>query len=279
MYQIDRDHLQKIVEKYDGGLISILVDIQSQYGYLTEQALRKTAELTGYSLIDIYGVATFYKSFSLKPRGKHHISVCKGTACHVRDAPIIVEEFERLLGISPGETTPDKLFSLETVNCLGACALGPIVVIDGHYFSDVNIAKVNIILNKTREGLDKIKIDTDKRIFPVEACCPHCNHSLLNLKHIIDGYPSIRVTVSFGRKHGWLALSSLYGSYNVESKYNIPEDTIINFFCPFCHAEFIGTSDCADCSAPMVPMLIRGGGIVQICSRHKCKSHMLDLGN
>lgn len=278
MLQIDHDHVQKIVEKHNNGLISILEEFQSQYGYLPEQALRKTAELTDHSLIDIYGVATFYKSFSLKPRGKHLISICLGTACHVRSAPIIVEEFERLLKISAGQTTPDKEFTVETVNCLGACALGPIVVVDGHYFSNVNTAKVNIILNKTREGLDKIKIKTDQRIFPVEACCPHCNHSLLNSKHLIDGYPSIKVTASSGRNHGWLALSSLYGSYNVESEYNIPEDTIINFFCPFCHAELIGALDCADCGAPMVPMLIIGGGTVQICSRQGCKNHMLNVG-
>ena len=117
------------------GLISILEDIQADYSYLPEEALRIVSEKTGRSLVDIYGVATFYKAFSLKPRGKHLISACLGTACHVRGGQAVASEFQRQLGIKPGETTSDNLITLETVNCLGACALGPIVVVDGHYFS------------------------------------------------------------------------------------------------------------------------------------------------
>ena len=115
-----------------GGLISILEDIQARYSYLPAEALKTVADATGRSLVDIYAVATFYKSFSLKPRGKHVCTVCTGTACHVRGAPTVAQEFERQLGINAGETTPDKEFTLETVNCLGACAAGPIVVVDGH---------------------------------------------------------------------------------------------------------------------------------------------------
>jgi hypothetical protein len=95
--------------------------------------------------------------------------------------------------------------------------------------------------------------------------------------HLLDGYPSIRVTLSFGREHGWLRLSCLYGSYTVESEYEVPMDTLVNFFCPHCHAELVGASSCPECGAPMVPMIVRGGGIVQICSRRGCKGHMLDL--
>src|ERR1017187_10266359 len=127
-----------IVEKHAGrrgGLIAILQNIQSRYGYLPADALRSVAEKTGRPLVDIYGVATFYHSFCLRPRGRHMCSVCLGTACHVRGGPIIAEEFERELAVRPGETTSDREFTLETVNCLGACALGPIVVADGHYFS------------------------------------------------------------------------------------------------------------------------------------------------
>ncbi|MCK4786483.1 MAG: NAD(P)H-dependent oxidoreductase subunit E, partial [Desulfobacteraceae bacterium] len=185
--------------------------------------------------------------------------------------------FERQLGIKAGETTPDKKFSLETVNCLGACALGPIVVVDGHYFSNVNTRRVSSILKKTRAGLDKIEIKGDQRIFPIEVSCSRCNRSLMNPGHLIDGYPSVRVTVSFNQKHGWLALSSLYGSHNVSSEYEIPDDIVVNFFCPHCHAELIGASKCAECGAPMVPMIVRGGGVVQIYSRHGCIGHMLDL--
>ena len=278
---MDKIDVTKNLEKHNekhGGLISILMDVQASYGYLPEEALRSVAEKTGRSLVDIYGVATFYKSFSLKPRGKHLISVCLGTACHVRGAPIIADEFIQQLGIKAGETTADKEYTLETVNCLGACALGPIVVIDGHYFSNVRAADVKRILSKVQEGLDKIEIETDQRVFPMEVSCSRCNHSLMDPNHLIDGYPSIRVTISFGQQHGWLTLSSLYGSYNVSSEYKIPEDTIADFFCPYCHTELLGAFSCSECEAPMVPMIVRGGGIVQICSRSGCKGHMLDLG-
>jgi (2Fe-2S) ferredoxin len=227
--------------------------------------------------VDIYGVATFYRYFSLKPRGEHLISVCLGTACHVRGGPAILEEFQNQLGIRAGETTGNKEFTLETVNCLGACARGPIVVVDGHYFSNVNKAQVAQIIKKSRYGLDKTDVKHDRRIFPVKLRCPHCNHSLLDPNHLIDDAPSVRLTVSFGRKHGWLRLSSLYGSYNIESEYKIPIDTIVNFFCPHCHTELVSASSCPLCNAPMVPMIIYGGGMVQICSRHGCKNHMIDL--
>ncbi len=270
----------KILEKNvkeDAGLIAILEDIQANYGYLPKEALEIVAEKTGYPLLDIFGVATFYKSFSLKPRGEHLISVCLGTACHVRSAPVVVEEFERQLGIKVGETTPDNEFSLETAACLGACALGPIVVVDGRYFSNVDTSEVKRIIKKARTGLDKVTVKADQRIFPVEVSCSKCNHSLMDSSHLIDGYPSIKVTMSFSDLHGWLALSSLYGSYNVSSEYEIPGEMIVNIFCPHCHAELLGAADCADCSAPMIPMIVRGGGVVQICSRKGCKGHMLDL--
>ncbi|MBN2382353.1 NAD(P)H-dependent oxidoreductase subunit E [bacterium] len=264
-------------ERTLGGLISILERIQARYGYLPENALRKVAEETGYSLVDIYGVATFYRAFSLKPRGKHLISVCLGTACHVRGAPTVADEFMRQLGIQSGETTTDKEFTLETVNCLGACALGPIAVVDGHYFSQVTKEQVSKIIAKAKAGLDKIDIKDSPNIFPVSVSCSYCNHSLMDPEYLIDGYPSIRVTISFKRDHGWLRLSSLYGSYNIESQFEIPIDTIVDFFCPHCHSEFIGAMKCVNCEAPMVPMIVRGGGTVQICSRRGCKEHILDI--
>ncbi len=277
---MDKKTIIEIIAKHQGtrgDLISILEDIQTMYGYLPADALKIVANKTDRSLSDIYGVATFYKAFSLEPRGQHLISVCLGTACHVREAPKIVEEFERQLGIRPGETSLDKKFTLKTVNCLGACALGPIVVVDGHYFSNVNSLRVRQIIKKTQTGLDKVEIKTDKRIFPIDVSCSRCNHSLMEPRHLIDGNPSIKVTISFGHNHGWLLLSSLYGSYTSESEYKIPEGAIINFFCPHCHAELTGASNCMECGAPMVPMIVRGGGIVQICSRNGCKGHMLDV--
>ena len=149
-----------ILEKYQGspdGVISILEDVQAEFGYLPEAALRTVGKKTGRSLVDIYGVATFYRAFSLKPRGKHIVCACLGTACHVRGAPQVVEELQRQLTIKVGETTPDGEFTLETVNCLGACALGPVVMVDGHYFSKVDMAAVSDILNQTRLGLPPLE--------------------------------------------------------------------------------------------------------------------------
>lgn len=277
---VDLRNLPKIIRKHSkerGALIAILEEIQDEYGYLSEKALRTVADMTGRSLVDVFGVATFFRSFSLKPRGNHLISACLGTACHVRGAQRTVEEFERKLGIRAGETTPDGEFTLETVNCLGACALGPTVVIDGHYFSKVRESRVSQLLDEALKGFGRVEIGKDKRVFPIDVNCPHCNHSLNDESFAIDGYPSIRVTVSFGHKHGWLRLSSLYGSYNSVAEHEIPEGAIASFLCPRCCGELTGGADCPKCGAPMVAMLICGGGTLQICSRRGCKSHTLDL--
>jgi len=149
--------IMKIVANHareQGSLISILEDIQDEYRYLPEDALRAVARMTGKSLVDVFGVATFYKAFSLKPRGRHLVSVCLGTACHVRSAPDIVAEFSRQLGVKPGETSDDREFTLETVNCLGTCALGPIVTVDGRYFSQVKRKDVKQIILEAREGIN-----------------------------------------------------------------------------------------------------------------------------
>ncbi len=270
-----------IVDKYKnrrGGLISILEEIQSKYGYLPEDVLRTVADKTDLNIVDIYGVATFYRAFRLKPRGKHLTSVCLGTACHVRGGPAVVEEFEKDLKIkSDGATTTDGEFTLETVRCLGACAIAPVVVIDGHYFPHVNTNQIKDIIHQTREGLDKVEITKDERVFPLKVNCSRCNHSLMDTEHFIDGHPSIKVTLSYGQEHGWVRLSSLYGSYTIETGDEIPTDTIVHFFCPHCNSELIGASNCTVCSASMIPMIVQGGGIVQICARRGCKSHMLDL--
>lgn len=260
-----------------GALIAILQDVQARYGYLPEEALRAVAAGTGRSLVDVVCVATFYRAFSLKPRGKHVICVCSGTACHVRGAPAVATEFQRQLKVKVGGTTADREFTLETVNCLGACALGPIVVADGRYEANVALPAVQRILQRTRAGDVGAPPAGDERIFPVDVSCAHCNHRLMDSRHPIDGYPSIGVTVAFGGHHGWLRLSALYGSYRIESEHEIPREVVVDFFCPHCHAELRGASACAECGAPMVPMNVRGGGIVQICARRGCKGHMLDL--
>jgi (2Fe-2S) ferredoxin len=190
---------------------------------------------------------------------------------------VIAEEFARALSVKPGETTPERDFTLETVNCLGACALGPIVVVDGHYFSNVSPVNVKEVLMQARKGLDKVDVKTDPRVFPVEVSCPRCNHSLMDLEHPVDGHPSIRVTVSFAGEHFSLRLSCLYGSYNQQSEGEIPKEAMVDFFCPHCHAHLIGGSSCPECGAPMVPMIVHGSGVVQICSRKGCRGHILDL--
>lgn len=143
--------VKSFIEKYNNekkALIAILQDIQAQFNYLPQESLRIVSETLGIPLVDILGVATFYRAFSLEPRGKHLVTVCLGTACHVRGGPKILEEFERKLEIHAGQTTNDKKFSLETVACLGCCAIGPVVVVDNDYYAHTNIRKVGTILKK-----------------------------------------------------------------------------------------------------------------------------------
>ena len=274
------DGVSRIVARHPnrpGRLIAILEEIQASYGFLPQEALRMVARATGIALVDVYGVATFYNAFSLKPRGKHLVSACRGTACHVRGGAAVFREFVQRLRIAPGETTPDKEITLETVNCLGACALGPVVVVDGHYFPNVTRPQVEGLIHRARLGLNHVDIHTDERIFPVEVACFRCHHTLMDPHHYIDGYPAICVTASFGAMHGWIRLSCLYGSFSVDYEHAFPPDAVVHFFCPHCHAELAGMSRCDRCEAPMVSMYVRGGGVVHICSRRGCKGHMLDL--
>ena len=278
--KVDIEAIRKTSEEHSkdrGGLIGTLEAIQSEYGYLPEEALRTVASSTGRSLVDLYGMATFYRAFSLQPRGEHVISACLGTACHVRGAQRVVEEFRRQLAIEPGETTEDRQFTLETVNCLGACALGPVVVIDGRYFPRVRRSRVKQLIDSALEGFDRAQAGEDKRIFPIDVSCPRCNHSLMDKNFAIDGAPSIRLTMSFGDERGWLRLSSLYGNHSSFSECNIPANAVASFFCPYCHRKLAGLWDCPTCGAPMAPMIVRGGGMLQICSRHGCEGHMLDV--
>lgn len=128
-------------------LIQILQDINTEYNYLPEFALKLINEVMDIPLATIYHVSTFYTAFSLEPRGKHIIKICMGTACHTRGAPKVLDEIERELGIKAGETTKDMLFTIETVNCLGTCALAPVITIDNEYYS-VTPAKISKLLKK-----------------------------------------------------------------------------------------------------------------------------------
>lgn len=130
------------------GVIAILQEIQANYNYLPEDTLRYVSKKLDMPLIDLYGIASFYHAFSLKPRGEHLVQVCLGTACHVRGAHRVLDAMKRKLQIEPDDTTEDKKFTLKTVNCLGACALGPIVVVDDEYHGNTRVQKVNTILAK-----------------------------------------------------------------------------------------------------------------------------------
>ncbi len=257
-----------------GGMLSILTAIQSEYGYLPEDALRRMAAATGESLTDIYAVVTFYKAFSLKPRGKHLVSVCLGTACHVRGAPKIAEEFIGQLGIASGETTPDKEFTLETVNCLGACALGPIVVVDGRYYSNVRKNQVAEILKRTREGLDQPR---ENRRFPLSVRCPHCRQSLMDAAHPIDNVPSIRLTMSWDGDSQPLYLSSLHGSLRSVCERETPAHSITVLACPMCGQDLVGDSRCSECGADMARMTIDKGATLMVCTRRGCAGRRLNL--
>jgi NADH-quinone oxidoreductase subunit E len=131
-------------------LLAILHKIQTAYGRIPAEAVPAVARHLHLSSSEVFGVLTFYKSFSLESKGEFTITVCLGTACHVRGGAGIAEAFERKLGIKAGQTTPDNLFSLETVNCLGCCAIGPFVVVNGTYYPHATAKTVEAILDACR---------------------------------------------------------------------------------------------------------------------------------
>jgi NADH-quinone oxidoreductase subunit E len=133
-------------------LISILHEIQDKYNHLPEEALRKVASRLRMDLNDLYGVATFYKSFSLTAKGKHSVTLCLGTACHVRGGPRILREMKNLLKIESGQTTEDRKFSLNVVNCLGVCAIGPVMFVDGKFYGEMNPVKAKRIIDKINKN-------------------------------------------------------------------------------------------------------------------------------
>lgn len=143
--------IEPILDNYQrdqGMLIPILQDVQAEFHYLPREALIEISEGLSIPLSQVYSVATFFKSFSLEPRGRHLINICLGTACHVRGAVRVLERIEEELGIKRGETTKDLKFTLETVNCVGACALGPIAKIDEQYWGEIKTDKVKPLLER-----------------------------------------------------------------------------------------------------------------------------------
>lgn len=152
--EIDMNRIDAIIEQYKGQerlLTSLLQDVQAAYNYLPQEALERVAEELDLPRIQVYQVAKFYKAFSLEPRGKHLVTVCLGTACHVRGGVRIAEQVERSLGIAPGQTSKDGQFTLETVNCVGCCALGPIMIVDGKYHGKMAASSVERVLKQYSE--------------------------------------------------------------------------------------------------------------------------------
>lgn len=136
-------------------LISVLEEIQARYRYLPQEAMVLVSERLGVPVSQVYSVATFYHAFSLEPRGKHTLHVCTGTACHVRGAVHVLDDIQSKLGAKPGETTRDREFTLETVNCLGCCALGPVVVLDGEYEGQMTTRKVDKLLGRAMNEVEE----------------------------------------------------------------------------------------------------------------------------
>ncbi len=138
--QVDRERVKEVIDKNSGHpelLISVLQDIQREFRYLPREALEEVSGALGVPLSKVYGVATFYNAFSLTPKGEKIVRVCQGTACHIKGADLIQEHLETGLGIKPGETSPDLKYSLEVVNCLGVCAMAPVVVVNDKMHGNV----------------------------------------------------------------------------------------------------------------------------------------------
>jgi len=146
---MDQEKIDQIIDKYageEGVLIQLLLDVQRELNWVPKEVIQQISYRLQVPLSQIYRVASFYKSMSLKPRGRHLVNVCLGTACQVRGGPRLMDRVREILGINPGETTPDTKFTLERVNCLGCCALGPVMVVDGEYHGKIMPAKAGEIL-------------------------------------------------------------------------------------------------------------------------------------
>jgi NADH:ubiquinone oxidoreductase subunit E len=149
------EKLAELIENYrtkGGTLIGLLQDISDEFGYLPEDVLGEVSRELDTPLSLLYSLATFYTSFRLEPIGKHHVCVCMGTACHVRGAERIVDLLERELGVKAGETTDDQEFTIETVRCLGACALAPLIVFDGEYHGEMDQEGMTRLLKNVKKG-------------------------------------------------------------------------------------------------------------------------------
>jgi len=165
--------VSEILDRYPADRTSSLVvleNIQAEYKYLPREALEETAERLHMYLGEIYQIATFFKAFSLEPKGERVIKVCLGTACHVAGGPRILDQLERDLGITAGGTTPDGKFSLEAVRCVGACALGPVVLVDEEPYSKMTPVKASELVVKLAGAEEKVEVtETPRADLPSRA--------------------------------------------------------------------------------------------------------------
>jgi len=155
MIATEPHQIQTIMEAYPAEqrfALAILQDIQREFNYLPEESLAVVSERIGIPVAQLYSIATFYKALSLSPKGKHIIKVCDGTACHMCGSSSLLVSIKQVLGIGVDELTEDGQFSLECVNCVGSCALAPVMIIDDNYYAKVNTEKLVAILDKYRPG-------------------------------------------------------------------------------------------------------------------------------
>ncbi len=153
-------NIQEILESHKNAerdaLIPILQEVQESLGYISKEAVVQIGRHLNLPASKIYGVATFYNQFRFQPVGRYHVQVCRGTACHVKGSARVLEAVQNALKIAPGQTTRDKMFSLEVVACMGACGLSPVICINGEFFAKVSPAKVTKIIESYRtEGVSK----------------------------------------------------------------------------------------------------------------------------
>ena len=152
--QISMDEISAILHQYPKEqryCLAIMQDMQRRYNYIPREGMEALADYLGCPLSSLYSMATFYKALSLKPKGRHIIKLCDGTACHIRGASTLCDGVRRILGIGADETTEDGLFSLELVNCLGSCALAPVLVVDDTYYGKMTMEKLPGVLDQYRE--------------------------------------------------------------------------------------------------------------------------------
>lgn len=149
-----KEEIQAVIDRYPCSqqyALAAMQDMQRQFGFLPREGLEALSRHLNCPFSQLYSMATFYKAFSLKPKGKHVIKLCDGTACHIRGGSILLDGVERALGIRPGETTADGLFSLQLVNCLGSCAIAPVLLIDDTFYGRMTLEKLPGVLNSYRE--------------------------------------------------------------------------------------------------------------------------------